>query len=91
MRGARQDGMTIQELNELLAREAAQFGMREREETTLLGLMLEQQERQPVVAQQSGMTIQELNELIARAAAQPHLRERDDGKALDWVLAYQAA
>jgi hypothetical protein len=43
MHRAQQNSMTIQELNELIEREAAQFGLREREETKLLGWMLEYQ------------------------------------------------
>ena len=91
MRRAHQDGMTIQELNELIEREAAQFGLSEREETKLLGWMLAQQECRSAGAQQDGMTMQELTELIERAAARPGVHQREETKLLDWVLEYQAA
>jgi hypothetical protein len=61
--------MTIQELNELIERVAAQPGLREFEEMKSLSWMLDQQEYQTFRAQQDSMTIQELNELIERAAA----------------------
>jgi hypothetical protein len=96
MRRGPQDGMTIQELNELLEREVTQSRLREREETKLLGWMLDQEmldqrECQPAGTQAHAMTIQELNELIERGAARPGIREREDSKLLDWMLEYQAA
>jgi hypothetical protein len=96
MRRSQQDSMTIQELNELLEREVAQSGLRDRGETKLLGWLLDQQmldrhESQRAGAQQHPTTIQELNELTERVALRPGIRDRDDSKLFDWVLEYQAA
>jgi hypothetical protein len=83
--------MTIQELNELIERVAAQPGIRECEEMKLLGWMLDHREHHATRAQQDNMTIQELNELIQHRMAQPGLREHQANNLLSWMLEYQAA
>jgi hypothetical protein len=89
MRRAQQDSMTIQEFNDLTEHVAAQRRVREREETELLGWMLDQQEHRVPMAQQDGTTVQELNELIERAAAQPGVRKQEETKLLGWMLDQQ--